>query len=64
MAGGKSWKMRTEEDEKKKPSSLRRHYPVQVLRVLSQPNTPALRRDASAPRELKKPVFRRQSKDM
>jgi hypothetical protein len=31
-----SWKMQTKEEEKK-PPSLRRHYPVQVLRVLSQP---------------------------
>jgi hypothetical protein len=30
---------------KKKPPSLRRHYPVQVLRVLSQPNRPARKRE-------------------
>jgi len=38
----------------KKPPSLRRHYPVQVLRVLSQPI-----QKESAPRELaKQPVNR------
>jgi hypothetical protein len=48
---------------KKQPPSLRRHYPVQVLRVSSQPNQTAKWREGLAPRELKKPVFRRQYKD-
>ena len=46
------------EEEEKKPPSLRRHYPVQVLRVLSQPIIrPPSGGGCSAPRELLKTGF-------
>jgi hypothetical protein len=52
--GGETFKQGNADKVKRKPPSLRRHYPVQVLRVSSQPI-----QKESAPRELvKQPVYR------